>query len=378
MSTKRDYYEILGVGKESNVDEIKKAYRKLALKYHPDRNKDADAEDKFKEISEAYAVLSDSEKRAQYDRFGHAGIDGQYSTEDIFRSANFGDIFRDLGINFGFGGGGFGDIFNAFFGGGRSSGSSGPERGRDIRHDITITLEDAYKGLETEIHVSRNERCDACGGSGAKPGSKPVTCTTCNGRGQVQHVRQTMFGQMAQIGTCPKCRGEGKIIEQPCEGCRGRGSVTKRRTIEVKIPPGVESGMHLRLAGEGEAGVKGGSSGHLYVIIAVKPHPMFKRDGTGLYTQIDVPFPQMALGAEVEVPTIDGAEKLKIPQGTKTGTVLTLSGKGMPRLNSGFKGDLHVQVNVDVPDKVTKEQRELLKSLADTMNVDVKPKRLFG
>ncbi len=345
---KRDYYEVLGVSRDASVDEIKKAYRKLARQYHPDANPDdPDAEEKFKEISEAYVVLCDPEKRANYDRFGHAGADGQ----------GFG------GFN-GFGGfgdfGGIEDILEMFFsGGGRRR--TGPERGADIRIDMEITLKEAAFGLEREIKVPRTETCSTCGGSGAAAGSNPKTCTTCNGAGQVQFVQSTPFGRIVQSRTCDQCRGSGRVIEKPCPTCRAAGQTRKTRNIKVKVPPGVDNGSRLRLAGEGEAGTRGGPPGDLYVYIHVKPHRIFKRNGNDLICEVPISFVQAALGDELEVPTLEGKATIKIPEGTQTGTVFRMRGKGVPRVDGFGRGDQHVRVKVVTPTKLSDKQKELLK-----------------
>ncbi|ODS35539.1 MAG: molecular chaperone DnaJ [Candidatus Altiarchaeales archaeon WOR_SM1_86-2] len=369
MATTKDYYELLGVDRNAARDEIKKAYRKLALKYHPDRNKDAGAEEKFKEISEAYAVLSDDTKRAQYDRFGHAGIDQRYTYEDIFRGANFDDILRDLGLKVGnrvfehiFGGGfGFED-----FGFGRRE--RGPRRGADIQYNLGITLEDAASGAEKKISVQHTIICPVCGGTRAKPGTESKNCGSCGGTGNVQSQRRTPFGQFVSITTCSKCRGEGRIIEHPCERCRGTGNVKETAKISVKIPAGVDSGSHLRLAGKGEAGEKGGPPGDLYVAIYLKRHKIFERHGNDILYETKISFPQAALGDSIEVPTLDGKAKLKIPQGTQSGTIFRLKGKGVPYLNRSGRGDEHVKVRVEVPETLSKRQKELLEEFAAESN----------
>jgi len=363
MPEKRDYYEVLGVDKNASEKDIKSNYRKLAMKYHPDRSDAPDAEEKFKEISEAYAVLSNKDKRRQYDQFGHAGIDSQYSQEDIFRGVDFEDLLR----GFGFGGGGFGgggNIFDLFFGGGK--GRRGPSRGRDLRYDLDLTLEQAATGLETPINVPRQEACPTCGGSGAKPGTTPQTCTNCKGSGQVTRVQNTPFGQMMTSTPCSQCGGTGQIISDPCPTCGGRGQVRRTRKINVKVPAGVESGQHLRLGGEGEASPdKGGPSGDLYVFVNVKPHPLYQRSGSDLLYETDLSITQAALGIDLVVPTLDGKKaKIKIPGGTQTGSIFRLKGKGMPRLRGFGSGDMHVRVKVKTPTKLTRNQKRLLEELA--------------
>lgn len=345
---KRDYYEVLGVSKNATTDEIKKAYRKLALKYHPDANPgDENAEAKFKEINEAYVVLSDSEKRAGYDHFGHAA-----DTNGQGFNGGFGDF------------GGFGDIFDIFFGGGGTRKRTGPERGSDIRTDMEIGLKDAAFGLEREMKVPRVETCGTCGGSRAAAGSKPQTCTTCGGTGQVQYSQNTPFGRVVQSRACDRCHGIGKIIDKPCPTCRGAGQVRKTRNIKVNVPAGVDNGSRLRLAGEGEAGLRGGPPGDLYVYIHVKPHRIFKREGDDLICEIPISFIQAALGDEFEVPTLDGKAKLKVPEGTQTGTVFRMKGKGIPHINGYGQGDQHVRVKVVTPIKINERQKELLKEFS--------------
>ncbi|HIH97802.1 MAG TPA: molecular chaperone DnaJ [Thermoplasmata archaeon] len=369
---KRDYYETLGVQKDTSKEEIKKAYRKLALKYHPDRNKSADAEERFKEISEAYGVLSDDEKRQQYDMFGHAGIKGTYTQEDIFRGINFEDIFRDLG----FGDlGGFGDIFNLFFGGRRKYRTrKRPVKGQDIRYNLDISLEEAYRGVVKEISVTRNEVCPVCNGSKAKPGTRASSCPQCQGTGQVQRSTRTPFGYFTQVTTCPECHGEGTIINVPCPECDGRGLIRAKRKIEVRVPKGVYESSYLRLPDEGEPGERGGSPGNLYVVIRIKPHPVFRRENSDLFVELPVQFPQLALGGEMEVPTIDGKEKLSIPPGTQSEKVFVIKGKGMPNLHGYGNGDLKVKVKVQTPKHLSKRSKDLLEELAKEMEVSTKKK----
>jgi molecular chaperone DnaJ len=362
MSQKRDYYEVLGVEKAASRDQIKDAYRKLALQYHPDRNKDAGAEEKFKEISEAYAVLSDDQKRSQYDNLGHAGFDQQYTQEDIFRSTDFDSVFRDMG---------FGDLFRSIFGGGFGGGYEQQNRGQDLAYDLEITLEEAAKGTEKDIQIPRTEHCDVCGGSGAAPGSSARICPTCQGQGKVQNMRKAGFAMYVQVTACPTCKGKGRIIETPCSNCHGTGLVRKRRTITVKIPPGVDEGHQRRLRGEGEAMANDGESGDLYVIIHVKQHPQFVREGDDLWHIAMINYPQAALGSEITVPTLDGPIAIKVHPGTQVGEVFTLKGKGMPRFRGYGRGDLNVRVGISVPEKLTANQKSLLEQLGKEFGTDV-------
>ena len=352
--SKRDYYETLGIARTATDVEIKSAYRKLAMKYHPDRNPgDAAAEEKFKECAEAYAVLADTDKRAAYDRFGHAGVSsaagGAGFDPTIF--ADFGDILGGLGDIFG-----FGDLF-----GGRRRG--GPQRGADLRYDLEITFEESARGAETNIQIPRQEQCETCHGSGAAPGSTPTPCAQCRGLGQVRF--QQGFFTVAR--TCPQCRGTGRTISKPCQSCHGAGHVTRERKITVKIPAGIATGQQLRLANEGEAGSAGGPPGHLYVVIHVQEHEFFRRDGINLFCEIPVNFTTLALGGEIQVPTLDGSEKVKVHEGTQTGTTLRLRGKGLPEVSGRGKGDLFATVQVQTPKKLTKEQRHLVEQLAKVL-----------
>jgi len=349
---KRDYYEVLGVSKQASADELKKAFRKMARQYHPDANPDKkDTEEKFKEIAEAYEVLSDPEKRANYDRFGHAANNGQ----------GFG------GFEGGFGGfgdlGGLGDIFDMFFGGG-GRGRRGPEKGSDLRLDMEISFEEAAFGLEKDIKVPRNEECGTCGGSGAAPGTKAQACPACNGSGQIQYAQNTPFGRVVQSRTCDRCRGAGKIIEKPCPTCHGAGQVRKTRSIHVKIPAGVDSGTRLRVSGEGESGLRGGPRGDLYVYIYVKAHKFFRREGNDVIVEIPVSFSQAALGDEIEVDTLDGKARVKVPEGTQSGSVFRLRGRGIPDLHGHGRGDQHVRVKVVTPTRLTEKQKELMQEFA--------------
>lgn len=364
MSEKRDYYEVLGVPKNAPKDQIKEAYRNLALKYHPDRNKSQGAEEKFKEISEAYAVLSDDDKRAQYDRFGHAGISGRYSAEDIFRGADFDEIFRDLGFGFG----GFGSIFDSLFGrrgGFGSARPSGPSPGRDIEHELTITLQQAARDTTVELEIPRRSVCENCHGSGVKPGTQPQTCPKCGGSGELRYARTAGYTQIVQIATCDKCRGMGQVIPHPCNVCNGTGITRKHTKLEVKIPAGVDTNSVLRLAGEGEAGERGAPSGDLYVVIKVQPDEVFERRGPDILYRLPVNYSQLVLGDDVSVPTLDGIVKLSIPSGTQSGTVLRLKGRGLPKLKSRGKGDQLVKVVLRTPTKLTGEQKKLITELSD-------------
>ena len=364
---KQDYYDVLGVNKDASKSEIKKAYRKLALKYHPDKNPNKEAEEKFKDISEAYAVLYDDEKRRLYDQYGHAGIDQRYSSEDIFRGADFSDIFRGMGVDFNFG---FDDIFDHFFGNRTGFNRRGPQRrrGSDLRYDIQISLEDAYNGLETEINVPRTEICNLCNGTRAKPGTSSKTCSQCNGTGQVRQSRRTAFGMFTQITDCSKCNGEGKIIKNYCEECDGRGIVQKTRRIELKIPKGVDDGSQLRLSGEGEAGSPNSPHGDLYIVIHVKRHQKYNRRASNLHMFQEISFPTAALGGKIEVETIDGAiGSLKIPEGTQNGDVLKIKNKGMPQLNSRGYGDMFVEIQIITPRKLNRKSKKLLEELKDEL-----------
>jgi len=362
MSSKRDYYEVLNVPRNASKEEIKKAYRKLALKYHPDRNKSPEAEEKFKEISEAYAILSDEEKRMQYDRLGHEGISSRYTWDDIFRGADFDRIFKDLGFGFG----GFDTIFDMFFGGGVPR-RHGPRKGADLRYDLEITLEEAAFGLKTEIEVPGFEVCDTCKGSGVKPGTGPKRCPKCNGTGEIRRTRSFGFTHFTEIETCNECHGKGVFVENLCGDCKGMGTVQRIRRIKLKVPPGIDDGYHLRLAGEGKPGIQGGPNGDLYVVVQVKPHEIFKRNGSDLLCEAHIGFPQAALGTKIYVPTLEGKARLKIPAGTQTGTLFRLRGKGVPHLHGWERGDQLVRVIVQTPTKLTQRQRKLLAELEKEM-----------
>lgn len=346
--SKRDYYEVLGVPRSAGEAEIKSAYRKLAVKYHPDKNPgNKEAEEQFKEAAEAYSVLSDANRRARYDQFGHQGVQGGFSGFDPDTFADFGDI---LGEFFG-----FGDIF-----GNSRRRRSRSHRGNDLRYDLQITLEEAAKGLRTKLKIPRQELCPACSGSGANKGSGPMTCPTCNGYGQVRYQQ----GFFSVSRTCGQCRGSGKIVKDPCRECLGSGRVQREKMLEIKIPPGVDTGSRLRVQGEGEPGGQGGSPGDLYVVLTVQEHAFFHREDNNVYCEIPVSVTQAVLGTEVTVPTLDGDERLTIPESTQTGTVFRLRGKGMPSLNGHGKGDQFVSVAVRVPKRLSKEERRLYEELS--------------
>ncbi|WP_421385495.1 molecular chaperone DnaJ [Bacillus salacetis] len=349
--SKRDYYEVLGVEKGASKDEIKKAYRKLSKKYHPDINKEADANEKFTEISEAYEVLSDEQKRAQYDRFGHTDP-----------NQGFGG-----GADFGGGFGGFEDIFNTFFGGGggRRRDPNAPRAGADLQYTMSVTFEEAVFGKETDIEIPKEEECDTCDGTGAKPGTKPETCKHCQGTGQLNVEQNTPFGRIVNRRVCHHCHGTGKFIKEKCNTCGGNGKVQKRRKIHVKIPAGIDEGQQLRVSGQGEPGVNGGPPGDLYVVFHVRPHEFFERDGDDIYCEMPITFVQSALGDEIEVPTLHGKVKLKVPAGTQTGTKFRLRGKGVPNVRGYGTGDQHIRVKVVTPTKLTDKQKELLREFAD-------------
>jgi molecular chaperone DnaJ len=355
--SKRDYYEVLGVSREATDQQIKSAYRKLALKHHPDRNPgDTHAEEAFKEAAEAYAVLADREKRSLYDRFGHAGVSSAAGAGGGFDPtifADFSDIFAGLGDVFG-----FGDIF----GGGRRR-RGGPQRGADLRYDLEITFAESASGTETAIQIPREETCETCSGSGAAPGTSPETCSQCHGTGQLRYQQ----GFLTVARPCPNCRGTGRTIARPCHTCRGVGRVTHERKLTVKIPAGIATGQRLRLYGEGEHGSAGGPSGDLYVVVHVQEHPFFHREGDDLFCEFPISFPTLALGGTVRIPTLDGHEDVQVPPGTQPGTRFRIRGKGMPSVSGRGHGDLHVIARAAVPKKLTKDQRRLLEELAKTM-----------
>ncbi|MBI4770209.1 MAG: molecular chaperone DnaJ [Chloroflexi bacterium] len=354
MATKRDYYEILGIGRNASPEDLKRAYRQQAKQLHPDVNKEDGAEEKFKELSEAYAVLSDDQKRAAYDRFGHAGVNNSGGMPD-------------------FSGFGFSDIFEEFFGFGGRAGRSrrSPRRGADLRYDLTLAFEEAVFGAEKEIEIGRNEVCSTCSGSGAAPGTTPITCSTCRGSGEVRQVRQTFLGSMVNVTTCPTCGGGGETIASPCPTCRGRGleQVARKRTIS--IPPGVDSGTQIRVAGEGEPGLYGGPHGNLYVVLNVRPHRFFRRRGDDIILDLNINVAQAALGDDIRVPTVDGEEKVMIPAGTQPGKVFHLRGRGVPRLKRTGRGDQLVVIGVKIPTSLSADQKKLFKQLAETMGAEV-------
>jgi molecular chaperone DnaJ len=358
--TQRDYYEVLGVPRNASSDDLKAAFRRLARQYHPDVNKSPDAEEHFKEINEAYAVLSDTEKRAAYDRFGHAGVRGPGGMPDFSVDFDFSDILGDL---FGFGG----------FGRTSARSRNAPRRGGDLQYRLDLTFEEAVFGAEKEIEITRDEVCSTCNGSGAKPGTTPIRCATCNGNGEVRQMRQTILGSMVQVATCPTCRGQGETISTPCPSCQGRGLERKTRRKVVSIPAGVDSGTQIRLGGEGQPGVNGGPNGNLYIAIQVRPHKYFRRREFDILLDLNVNIAQAVLGADVEIPTIEGPDKLRIPAGIQPGKILNLKGKGVPRLRGNGRGDQLVIINIEIPTKLSSEQRELFEKLATSMGSEVRP-----
>ena len=366
MADKRDYYEVLGVDKTADEKTIKKAYRKLARKYHPDVCEEEGAEEKFKEVSEAYAVLSDDEKRKRYDQFGHAGMDG-YTAEDFYQNVNFDDIFQGFDI---------GNIFEMFgFGGGNRSrgGRTGPQRGSDIYTEIPITLEEAFQGCEKEIEITRSELCPTCNGTKSKPGVDPKTCPVCGGTGQVKEVSNTFLGQMVNIRPCRECKGSGKIITDPCDDCHGKGSKRKTKTIKIEIPQGVDEGNHLRVSGEGNCGDGEGLAGDLIATVHIKKHDKYIREGDHLKLTQQISFPQAALGDKISIPTIDGNEvEFKITPGTQSETVFKLKGQGMNSFRHSGRGNMYVTVKVVVPKKLDSKQKELLSEFAKVSGDEIK------
>jgi len=357
MADKRDYYEVLGVSKGASDDEIKKAHRKLAKKYHPDLNRDnPEAAEKFKELNEAYEVLSDKDKRAKYDQFGFAGVDPNYGAGQGGFGGGFG----------GFDMGDLGDIFGSFFGGGFGGSSSrsrrnAPQRGETLQQRIMLSFEEAAFGCEKEITINRTESCDECGGTGAEKGTSVETCSNCHGSGVVMQTQRTPLGMFQTQGACPNCRGTGKIIRKPCKKCGGTGKMRKSRTLKVNIPAGIDDGQSIQLRGQGNAGVNGGPSGDVIVTISIRPHPLFTRDGNNVICEIPISFPQAALGDTLQVPTIDGKVEYTIPEGTQTGTVFRLRGKGIQNVNGRGRGDQYVRVNIEVPTHLTYHQKHLLR-----------------
>jgi len=361
LSSKRDYYEVLGVRRDASEQELKSAYRKLALQHHPDRNPESPeaAAEKFKEITEAYGVLADADKRAAFDRYGHAGLGGGGGFTPDFSSTIFSDFEDIFGEFFG-----FGDLF-----GRAGSRRSRPGRGADLRYDLEISFEEAAHGLQTRIKIPRWNHCATCQGTGARKGSRPVTCQTCGGRGQVRHQQ----GFFTVTRTCPHCRGVGQVVRDACPACHGEGRVREEKVLEIKIPPGVDDGTRLRVSGEGEAGSRGGPPGDLYVVLQVREHPFFERRGSDLYCTIPISISQAALGTTLKVPTLRGHEKLPIPEGTQNRSVFRLGGLGLPSPDGRGSGDLYVAVHVVVPARLTREQRRLLETLGPTLEVENKP-----
>jgi molecular chaperone DnaJ len=361
MAIKRDYYEILGVPRDASDEEIKRAFRRAAQRHHPDIDTSDGAEERFKELNEAYRVLGDRQRRTAYDMFGHAGVGG-----------TAGGGFEGFGGGFG----PFGDIFDAFFGG-SPTGTRQRRRvvaGADLRYDLEIDFAEAMAGVTKEVSFPTLVTCDVCGGTGGEPGTEPETCPECNGTGERRRVSQTILGQMVNITACPRCNGEGRVIATPCHNCHGDGRIRQERTLQVTVPAGIDSGQRIALEGQGESGPRGGPPGDLYVVVAVRDHPELVRRGTELYHELPITFPQAALGATVPVPTIEGSEDLQVPAGTQSGTELRLKGRGVPRLRGSGRGDLHVIVTVVVPEKASKAERELLRQLGEVSAAAVLPK----
>ena len=353
----RDYYEVLGVSKNNSEEDIRKAFRKKAMKYHPDRNNSPDAESKFKEINEAYQILSDSNKRAQYDRYGHAGVSSNGGFDRPFDGF---DVF-----------GGFGDIFDSFFGDVSGRRAQEAQRGGDIQQRVVLSFEESVFGAEREVEINRLERCQHCSGEGNEPGTAVNTCSTCRGSGQVRRAQRSVFGQFTQVTACTSCQGRGKVVQSPCSTCRGGGLERRQRKISVNIPAGIESGMQVRLTKEGEAGRGGGPSGNLYVYVDVREHDLFRRDGNDLLYVLPVSLPEAALGVEKEIPTLGGggnSETLKIPHGTQPGAEFRIRGKGIPYINSARRGDVRILIDLQVPRTLTARQHELLQELAESMD----------
>ena len=348
-TTKPDYYDVLGIPRSASQEDVKKAFRKLAMQHHPDRNPSDDAHETFKEINEAYEVLGDAERRSMYDRFGHAGTESP-----------FGRGFE--GFNFG----GFGDIFDAFFGG-ATAGRRGPRKGADLRQRMTLTFEEAAFGTEKTTEVPSVELCERCHGVRAEPGTEPERCSNCDGTGELRRVQSSVFGQFVNVAMCDRCRGEGRVVPHPCKSCRGTGFEKRTRKLQVRFPPGIDDQSQMRLAGEGEVGMHGGPRGHLYIQIEVKPHKLFQRDGDDLVYNLELNFAQAALGAQIDVPTLDGNEELRIPPGTQSGEVFVLRNKGVPHLRVHGRGDLLVHAQVVTPKDLTAEQKRLIAELADSL-----------
>ena len=374
MAEKRDYYEVLGVSKNASEDEIKRAYKKLARKYHPDMNPgDKEAEEKFKEVNEANEVLSNPEKKAKYDQFGFAGVDPNYGAGQGGYGGAGGFDFGDLG-----------DIFGSFFGGGFGGGGrrnpNAPQRGESIRASLSVEFTEAAFGCEKSITIDRSEQCPTCKGKGCAPGTTPEVCTECHGTGTVTQAQRTPFGMMQSQTVCPKCRGKGQIIHQPCPDCRGAGAVRQRRTIQVNIPAGIDNGQTISLRGQGHSGKNGGPAGDLLITVMVRPHEIFRRDGTAVFCEAPITFTQAVLGGTLEIPTIDGKVKYDIPEGTQTGTVFRLRGKGIPVLNGRGRGDQYVTVNIETPRNLNREQKEALKKFSESLGEGnyEKHKNFFG
>ncbi|MCX7951121.1 MAG: molecular chaperone DnaJ [Clostridiales bacterium] len=366
----KDYYKILGIEKNATDDEIKSAFRKLALKYHPDRNPgNKEAEEKFKEINEAYQVLSDPQKKAQYDQFGTTDFNGQggfggYDFSNFGGFGGFSDIFDDLG-----------DIFGGMFGQRRER--SGPKRGADLEYNLELTFEEAVFGVKKDIEIYRNEDCEVCNGTGAKPGTSAKTCDKCHGTGQVKVQRNTPFGSFVSVTTCDKCHGEGKVIETPCTNCGGKGRVKKKKVISINIPAGVDNGNTIPLRGQGEPGIRGGMPGDLYINLRVKPHQKFERRGVDLFCEVPVSFIKATLGGEIKVPTLEGEVPHTLSEGTQPGTIIKLKGKGVPRIRGTGRGDLYATVKVEIPKNLNSKQRDLLRKLADEFGEEVDKKKTF-
>ena len=362
MADKRDYYDVLGINRNASQDDIKSAFRSLAREYHPDGNKSHDAEERFKEINEAYGVLSDPDKRAAYDRFGFQGVNtsGMPNYADI----NLSDLLDSL---FGFGMGGFGG-----FGSRSTRSANAPRRGDDLSTRLKLSFEEAVFGTDKEVSINRHERCSHCGGNGAEPGTRIVTCQTCHGQGEVRQMQQTFLGSMVQVSTCPTCKGRGEMVETPCQTCSGTGLERKTVSLNVKIPAGVDDGNQVRLIGEGQPGANGGPNGNLFIRLDVAPHPFFRRDGNNILLDIDINMAQAALGDEITIPTLDGDQSLRIPPGTQPGKVFRIRDKGVPLLHRESRGSQLVTINVQIPSKLSKEQEELLQALSRTMGREIK------